>query len=156
MSVLELGSEHLIQGLAPVANAFAGTVYSTVVKMANSAWARFILSKGVGATGTATITIEACDDAAGTNPVAIPFAYQAYTGADDVPSAIVKATAAGFATTAGSSQLYDIQVDSQYMQGKGWIRLKSVEVVASAVLGGILIELEDMRYQSEIPTTQLT
>lgn len=155
MSVLSFGTDHPVIGLYPVANAFAGTVYSTVVNMANAASAEFTIIKGVGATGTATITMEACDDKSGTNPVAIPFYYQPYVGTDDVPTAVVAATAAGFTTTAGSNQRYEIQVDSQRMGNKGWLRLKSVEVAASAVLGMIDIELEGLRQATEIPVTAI-
>ncbi|MGE0417691.1 MAG: hypothetical protein AB7O80_12860 [Acetobacteraceae bacterium] len=155
MSVLTFGKRHIVKGLDPVANAFAGTVYSDVVSMKEYSVARFIIHKGAGATGTATITVEACSDAAGNNPVAVPFQYQAYTGADDLPGAVAAATVAGFTTSAGASQLYVIEVDSQAMAGKGWVRLKSVEVVASAVLGGILIELLGPRYAADIPNTAI-
>jgi hypothetical protein len=73
MSVLTFGKRHIVKGLDAVANAFAGTVYSDVVHMAEYSVARFIVHKGVGTTGTATLTVEACDNANGTNPVAIPF-----------------------------------------------------------------------------------
>lgn len=155
MSILTFGKRHIIKGLDAVANAFAGTVYSDVVNMEEYAVARFILQKAVGASGTATLTVEACDDATGANPVAIPFYYQAYTGADDLPGAVTAATAVGFNTTAGSSQMYVIEADSQRMGAKSWIRLKSVEVVASAVLGGIMIELLGPRYGADIPNTAI-
>lgn len=155
MSNLSFGKRHIVRGLDAVANAFAGTVFSRVVNMKEYAVARFILHKAVGATGTATLTCEACDDAAGTNPVAVPFSYQAYTGSDDLPGAVTAALAAGFNTTAGSSQLYVIEVDSQRMGNKGWLRLKSVEVVASAVLGGIVIEMLGPRYATDIPNTAI-
>lgn len=153
MSTLSFGKRHIVKGLDAVANAFAGTVYSDIVNMKEYSVARFIYHKAVGATGTATLTLEACDDNTGTNPVAIPFSYQAYTGADDLPGAVASALAAGFTTTAGSSQLYVLEADSQRLGTKGWLRLKSVEVVASAVLGGVVIELLGPRYATDIPNT---
>jgi hypothetical protein len=155
MSVLSFATDHPVVGLYPVANAFAGTVYSDIVNLANYASAEFTIIKGVGASGTATITMEACDNANGDNPVAVPFYYQAYTGSDDVPGAVTAATTAGFVTTAGSNQRYEIQVDSQKLGSKSWLRLKSVEVVASAVLGMIDIELEGPRYATDIPATAI-
>jgi hypothetical protein len=151
MSKLRLGLLHTVIGLAAVADAFSGTVYSDVVKMSEYANARFIIHKGVGVLGTSTITIEACDNANGDNPVAVPFSYQAYIGADDLPGAVTNATAAGFATTAGSNQLYVVDVDSQKLGSKAWLRMKAVEVVNDPVLGGILIELADPRFASSIP-----
>jgi hypothetical protein len=44
---------------------------------------------------------------------------------------VTAVAAAGFNTTAGSSQLYVIEVDSQSLGSQGWVRLKSVEVVAA-------------------------
>ncbi len=156
MSNLTFGERHIVKGLDAVANGFAGTVYSRVVNMENYAAARFILHKGVGAIGTSTLTLEACDDAAGNNPVAIPFSYQAYTGADDIPGAVQNATTAGFNTIAGSSQLYVLEAEAQRMPAsKPWLRLKSVEVVANAVLGGILIELLKPRYGAHVPDTAI-
>jgi hypothetical protein len=155
MSVLTFGKRHIVKGLDPVADAFDSTVYSDVVHMAEYAAARFILYKGVGATGTSTLTIEACDNANGDNPTAVPFKYQKYTGADDLPGAVTAALAAGFATTAGSSQLYVLEVDAQSLGAQGWARLKAVEVVNSPVLGGVLIELLGARYATDIPNTAI-
>ena len=156
MANLSFGERHIITGIDPVADAFSGTVYSDVVSMANYGFAEFTIHKGVGATGTSTFTVEACDNANGDNPVAIPFAYQEYISTTtDLPGAVKKATTAGFTSTAGSSQLYVIQADSQAMGGKAWIRLKAVEVVDSPVLGGILIRLGSPRYATDIPPTAI-
>lgn len=155
MSILSFGKRHIVKGLDAVADAFAGTVQSDVVKMAEYAVARFILHKGVGATGTSTITVQSCDNAAGDNPVAVPFKVQKYTGSDDLPGEVISVAAAGFATTAGSSQLYVVEVDSQSLGDNGWVFLKAVEVVDSPVLGGILIELLGPRYATDIPNTAI-
>jgi hypothetical protein len=156
MSNLTFGERHIVKGLDAVADAFAGTVYSDVVNLEGYHAARFIVHKGVGATGTSTLTVEACDDAAGNNPVAVPFHYQAYTGSDDLPGVVTAAPTAGFATTAGSSQLYVLEVESQRLPAaKPWVRLKAAEVVDSAVLGGILIELLKPRYGASTPDTAI-
>lgn len=153
MSNLTFGERHPVKGLDAVADAFSGTVYSDVVNVKDYAAARFILHKGVGLLGTSTLTLEACDNANGDNPVAIPFNYQAYVGADDLPGAVTAATTAGFATTAGSSQLYVLEAEVQRMGAKSWLRLKAVEVVNDPVLGGIIIELLKPRYASHIPAS---
>ncbi|MEI9995101.1 MAG: hypothetical protein WDM91_10935 [Rhizomicrobium sp.] len=155
MSNLTFGERHIVRGLDAVADAFSGTVYSDVVKMSGYHAARFILHKAAGALGTSTITVEACDDATGANPVALPFYYQAYAGADDVPSDVAAATAAGFATTAGANQLYVVEVESQRMGDKSWLRLKAVEVVNDPVLGGVLVELLKPRFASQVPLTAI-
>jgi len=156
MSNLTFGERHIVKGLDAVADAFSGTVYSDVVNLDEYAAARFMLHKGVGATGTSTITVEACDNAAGDNPVAVAFSYQAYIGADDLPGAVASPATTGFATTAGSSQLYVVEVEAQRLPAaKPWARLKAVEVANDPVLGGVLIELLKPRYGAHIPATAI-
>lgn len=153
MSNLTFAERHIVQGIPPVADALSGTVYSDVVNVKDYHVARFILQKGVGTTGTSTLTIEACDNAAGDNPVAITFNYQKYDNADDVPDDVQAATTAGFATTAGSNHLYVLEAETQRMGSKKWIRLKAVEVVNDPVLAGVLIELLKPRFAAQVPTT---
>lgn len=142
---------HIVKGLDPVADAFAGTVYSDVVSLRNHETIEFYIIKGVGATGTATITVEACDDIVPTTQEAVAFRYQTVvTG--DTHSEMTEATTAGFATTAGSSQLYKVSLDAQSLASTGYeyVRLKSVEVVDSPVLGGIMIALLTPRFDQAV------
>lgn len=155
MGKLTFGERHIINALPPVADAFAGTVFSDVIKVSDYHVARFTLYKGVGATGTSTLTFEACDDAAGNNPVAVPFAYQKYDNADDVPDDVAQATTAGFTTTAGSNHLYACEVETQRMGDKKWLRMKAVEVVDSPVLGGIMATLLHPRFARNVPSTAI-
>jgi hypothetical protein len=147
---------HLVKGLDPVADAFAGTVYSDIVSMKNHNHVQFILIKGVGATGTSTITIEASDDVSASNVEAVPFHYQAITSGD-THGALTAATTTGFTTTAGSSQLYKIEVDVEALLSSGYeyIRLKAVEVANDPVLGGILINLTEPRYDEAVQATAI-
>jgi len=150
----------IIMGLQAVANAFAGTVYSDVIDLSEAARCTFIRHQAVGATGTSTITVEACDDTTPSNVTAIAFKYKrvAATGTSDVPAAaLATATSAGFATTAGSNQIYIIEVDPALVRDAGYryVRLKNVEVVANAVLGGILCILSGLRHEQAIPTSQI-
>src|SRR5258707_8290667 len=77
--VLERG--HFEAGIVPVADFLvngAGTA-SDVINMKQYEFVRFVLFWGVGATGTNTLTIEACDDVVPTNKVAVPFWYRQST-----------------------------------------------------------------------------
>ena len=47
------------KGLDPVADAFAGTVQSEAVNMGKYGRVGFLIYKGVGTTGTSTITVQA-------------------------------------------------------------------------------------------------
>jgi len=148
--------KHLVKGLDPVANAFAGTVYSDIVSMSNHNIVQFVIYKGVGATGTSTITVEACDNVSASNVAAVPFRYQKIS-TGDTAGADTAATTAGFATTAGSSQLYIITAEAEALAASGYefIRLKAVEVVASAVLGGILIIQDEPRENRPVQSTTI-
>lgn len=145
---------HFVKGLDAVADAFAGTVNSDVVNMGDYAGVTFIIHKGVGTTGTSTITVEAVDDVSATNQTAIPFRYKAIT-LGDTEGALIIAAAAGFATTAGSSELYIIEVDSEELGDTGYqyVRLNAVEVVNDPVLGGVIILMHGNRYAQDVPAT---
>ncbi len=137
---------HFFKGLDPVADAFDGTVYSDIVECWGGG-VLFIIIKGVGTTGTSTITVEACDDVTPTNSTAVAFMYRTCTTGDTWGS-WTQATTAGFATTAGSSQLYQVYVPQSELasEGYGYARLAAVEVVNAAVLGGILGAVVDLKY----------
>jgi hypothetical protein len=145
----QLATQHAVIGLAPVADALSGTIASDIVDMSGHQSCVFTLFKGVGTTGTSTITVEACDDVTPTTTAAVPFYYRALT-ATDVNGAMTAATSAGFTTTAGSAQIYTIQVDQAELASAGYkyVRLKAVEVVDSPVLAGILIQLCNPKHGS--------
>lgn len=147
---------HWVQGLAPKADAFSGaTVNSDIVKC-ESGGAIFLIYRGVGATGTSVVTVEACDDVTPTNTTAIPFIYRSNT-ATDVWGDWTAATASGFTTAAGSNAIFEVYVDAAELaeEGYGYVRLDMAESVDSAVLGGILIGLIDTRY-APVAKTMIT
>ena len=55
---------HLVNGLAPVADAFSGTVYTDIVKLTNTGFVTFVIYKGAEVTGTTTVTVQPCSNAA--------------------------------------------------------------------------------------------
>ena len=146
---------HFFKVLDPVADAFDGTVASDVVNLGKGgSSAFFLIHKGVGATGTSTVTVEACDDFVPTTTSAIPFLYRAITSGD-TPGAVTRAEAAGFTTTAGSSQIYAIQVPAENLAGLGYpcVRVKAVESVNSPVVGSIIGFVMDLKSAEDIDPT---
>ncbi len=139
---------HVVQGKAPVADAFAGTAYSDVVNCKNYGHLTFLIVKGVGTTGTSTITVNACDDTTPTTEAAVAFHYRRIQTSDNSPGTLTAATTAGFTTTAGSDEIYVIEVDPAELakNGYGYCRLVATEVVDAAVLGGIIAILSEPRY----------
>lgn len=159
MSGLLAQSVHPVIGINAVADAFAGTVYSDVVNCKGYSKVVFLAHHGVGATGTSTFTVLAGSDAADppTASTAIPFKYKVMT-ASDTEGALTTAAAAGFLSTAGSNQLYWIEVDCEEMGDTGYqyLCLKCVEGTDSPRLGGVLILMHGGRYQQDVPVTVLT
>lgn len=152
-------SVHPVIGINAVADAFAGTVYSDVVKVTNYSKIVFIAHHGVGATGTSTFTVLAGDDTADppSNSTAIPFRYKVMT-TSDTEGAYTAATTAGFLSTAGSNQLYWIEVDAEEVADTGYkyCCLKCVEGTDSPRLGGVIILMYGGRYQQDVPATAIT
>lgn len=148
-----------VHGKAPVADAFSGTVNGAAIRLGKAAKrAVGIVYKGVGTTGTSTITVEACTASDGTGATAIPFRYQVNTGTD-VFGNLTECAATGFATTAGSNHIYAIEVDPRDAAAVGadyvWVRIKAVEVVDDPVLGGIMWIPYDFRFNGDSLATVL-
>lgn len=144
-----LSSMRFVNSLPPVANAFAGTVYPISVNMATVGRLAFLVVKGVGTTGTTTITVLAGSDKSPTLSVAVPFRYKR-VAADNVTvqNAPTQATSAGFTTTAGSSDLYVIEIDTKDLASSGYsyAHILMVESVASPVVGCVVALATDMRF----------
>jgi ribosomal protein S11 len=75
----------------------------------------------------------------------------------DIQGAMTARTSTGFTTTAGSSQIYAIQVNVEELASLGYpcVRLKCVEVVDSPVLGGIAIALAGPRFGGSATATEI-
>jgi len=145
-----ISNSYTVSVLDAIADAFAGTANTLVVQA--QLGVKFLIHKGVGATGTSTITISACDDVTPSNTTDVIFWYRAMTTMG-VWGDWTAATVAGFATTAGSSQLYECYVPSDVMGASTYkyARLNAVEVVDSPVLGGVLAEVFT-RYSTQTAT----
>lgn len=144
---------HVIAGIYPVADALSGTVYSDVYSLKNASHITFFIMKGVGTTGTSTITIEACSTAAAAAQTAIAFKYKKCSSStsEDTFGALAAATSAGFATAAASNEIYAIEVDAREIASTGYefIRLKAVEVVDDPVVACVFAVLSGLRQQGE-------
>ena len=145
---------HILPVKSVVADAFAGTLACDVINMKNASGVLFLVHWGVGATGTTLITVEACDDVTPSNQTAITFNYRRLNAAadpatEDTWGAVTAATTSGFTTTAGSYQMYAIEVDAAKCAaaGYGYCRLKAVEDTDNPILGGVIAILHGVRYK---------
>jgi len=133
------------KGIDPIADAFAATVRSDVYSMRDHGRGLFVIYIGVGATGTSTITVNACDNVTPSNRTTIPFWYrEILTG--DTDGAIVRAAVTGFVTTAGSSKIIQVEVEAKDVAGASvnstygnhFVELTAIESVDSPCLGGVM------------------
>jgi len=157
MSGLFLERSHVEIGIAAIADAFAADVFSDVVNMKNYGRVRFLTHWGVGATGVVKLTVEACDDVVPTNVTKVEFWYR--VNASGVAGAITRAVAAdGVSNVAGSNQIIEIEVlaEDLAVTGRQYVRLSIDETTDSPLLGGVLIEQLDPRFQPAPATSTLT
>ena len=156
MAKLAFGDIHWVRGMAYSADLFNGTVYTDVVSMKNHHQCTFIINQELGSTGTAVITVQACDDVTPSNRSAVPFQVQKYLAASDIPAAVTAVAATGFATTAeATAAIYVITVDAAELaaSGYGYVQMKAVEVVNDPVAASVLIALGQPRYNEEVTPT---
>lgn len=147
---------HTVNLIPPVANAFGGVVVTPPINMKSWGHASFLLHGGVGAVGTAQVTIEACFDITPTNVTPIGFFYQECINGDTF-GPIIQAPVTGFTTSAASNKIYKIEVDgiSLASTGFGYVRLKSTENVVGSIVGSVTAVLTEGRFVSEILATVL-
>ena len=145
---------HVVPVLYPVADAFAGTVNTDIVEVQGEG-VLFVLTKGVGTTGTSTLTVDACDDVSASNTHALAYKYRIST-TPDTWGAWTEATTSGFTTTAGSNQVYQIWAAAEEFAhiGYAYARLTAVEVANDPVLGGVNAFIIGGRYK-EAPESYL-
>lgn len=102
---------HVVHAL-PAINATGGKI-TDIWNMKNHRMANILLGIGVSAAAATKILVYACDNAAGDNPVAIPFSlYKEETAGGDTFSAREAVTAAGYTPSANDNIMYGIVVDS--------------------------------------------
>ncbi len=157
MTARLMDRDHFEVGKAPVADFAAGSTASDVVNLKNHNRVRFIAFWGVGTTGTAKFTVQACDDTVPTNTTAVPFSYRV-TAAGGTPGAPTRTDAAtGFTSTAGSNQIVEVEVSAADLiaSGYSYARLKIDEVTDDPILGGVLIQMGEPRWAND-PTTATT
>lgn len=128
---------HVVPVLAPVD--ITGGKVGAAFSMKNHAHASILLQIGVSAAAFTKILVNACTDAAGSNPTAIPFDIFTCENANtDVTSGRTPVPVAGYTPSAVDQIFYVIELDaSQLPQGSPYVQLQLTNgansVIASAV-----------------------
>lgn len=135
---------------APSADIYNLNTGGKVVSLKNYEWVAFLLiqATGGGNTGTAAITVEACNNFTPTTTVAIPFRWRKTNFTGDTMGAYTNAAATGFPTVANETALYIIEIRADELpQGFPCVRLKINETVNDPVNGTVITMLGHGRYQ---------
>ena len=101
--------------IAACEDMFNGNPASDVIDMGQYGELSLVITKFAGATGTATITVLSCDDTTPTTTTGVAYRYRITTGT--TPGDWADAAAAGFTTTAGANQVYEISILSNELSG---------------------------------------
>jgi len=153
INVVNCGSSAFIAANEDI---FNGDPATDVISMSRYERCTFVIQKGAGATGTATITVESCDDVTPTTATAVPFRYKVCTSGNTW-GATTAATASGFTTTAGADQVYLVEIDAPGLYSTdNYVRLKMTEVVDSPCDGGVIAILSRPRYAQAIMPEAIT
>ena len=136
---------HVVLATAPIDINSAGAS-SDVWSMANHAHCSVIVMLGVTG-GTATVTVEECDNFTPSNVTAIAFAsYEELTAGGDTLGARTAVTSAGFTSSANDGVFYVFEIDaSQLSDGRPNLRVL-IGNPSNATLYGVVALLSGSRY----------
>ncbi len=152
----------IVPALLPVADAFASGVTLEAVRMKDFERAALLIQTGaIEDSGISNIvTLEACDDAAGTTATAMAFRsrIQLYTTAIDAWSALTLRAATGYNFAAASpvaNAVWWAEVDAAMVEaaqpGAAFLRAKVAETVNKTITASALWILWNGRYPGAIP-----
>lgn len=134
---------------------FNGDPATDVINLAEYGSVIFFIICNAGAVGTATITVESCDDVTPTTTTEIAFKYWECT-TPDIWSDMKAAESTGFTTAAAADKMYAIEVSAEELADTDqFVRLKCTEVADAAVDGAIMAIAGRGRYVHEVQRTAL-
>ena len=137
---------------------FNGSPATDIVNLDEWRKCIFVLQKGAGAVGTATLTVESCDDTDATTTTAVAFrARTNKTGLTDTWTAWADVAATGLAITAGADEMYEVLIQSDGLSTTDkYARVQLTETEGTAVDGAITAIMLEPRYGKKIHATVLT
>lgn len=123
----------LVNGLPPVADAFATQGYSDVVRADNCKSIVAFIMTGVAADNTNVITVEACDNVTPDNVTAIPFTVASVISGDTNDKPVDTAASGKAMTASTANQYYVVEIDpadveaANSHEGRRYVRVKVTE-----------------------------
>lgn len=146
---------HVVQALAPVSTSGGKTAQAFSMKKYQHA--SILVLQGVQAAQETSIVLNACSDAAGDNPVAIPFnLFKAESANVDVLGAKTPVTAAGFQPTGTGGTFYVIELDAAELpDGKPYVQVV-IANGANADFAAVVAILSGARFAEDQSPTEIT
>jgi len=123
----------LVNGLPPVADAFATQGYSDVISIDDCESVVAFVMTGVSADNTNTITVEACDNVTPSNATAIVFTVSSVVSGDTNDSPTETAVGGKAFTASTANQYYIVEIDpadveaANSHEGRRYVRIKVTE-----------------------------
>ena len=144
-------NHHIVNGLSPVADAFATSGESDIVNLAKYGAVTFIISTGVSTTANGTVEVLAGTSvSSATN--AVPFKYRTVLApaTTNVPSALTQATTSGFSMTASkANSFYVIEVRAEDLAPTyTTCKVKVTEVTNDPQIASIIAICHDPRFDA--------
>lgn len=136
---------HFVNALP--AKDITGGATSDVISMKNFRKACIIVSFGVSASAATKIFLEAVDNFAGANPVALPYSlYAEETSLGDTLGAREAVTAAGKTPSANDNIFYVIELDAMELpDDKPFFQVR-ISAPAAAILASVVVVLGGARF----------
>ena len=158
-----LTNAHIVNGLYPVADAFAGTMTTDYVSVENYNRVGFLVHTGDATAGTAdgVITVLAATAAAGTNATAIAFQSRVCLSSTTVDTwgAQTSTAAAGLTMTAVDNAAYWCEVTAADVAAgfaaADFVALLVTEDTNDPIVAGVTIFLLDPRYPGAVPISAI-
>jgi hypothetical protein len=132
-----------------------GNPATDIVSMENHADAYFLVIKGAGATGTATITMESCDTVVPGTATAVAYEYKIITSGDTQGDWTAVAST-GYLITAAADKMILVHVKgSDLYSTNKFLRMQLTETDSTACKGAVVAFLANPRY-APTPATVLS
>lgn len=154
-----LFDHHVVNGIYPVADAFATSGNTDFISLANYGKITFLIHTGnaTGGTANGTVTLNASALATGSSSSTLAFKYRVCASSTTVDTwgALTDATTSGFSMTAGDNLMYAVEVTADSVEaqaaGKYFVSLRVTESSNDPIDAGIIAILSDPRYPQAVP-----
>lgn len=132
--------------IADFADYTTGNPATDILSMENHNDCYFVIQKGAGAVGTATITVESCDTVVPGTATAVGFEYKVIT-AGDTESAWTTVASTGYLITAAADKIVvaHVKASDLYSTNK-FVRLQFTETDSTACKGAVVAMLTNPRF----------